>query len=352
MRGSHPLAPLCGGRRISRPRGVSVLLTLAAVGAVAVVALAAGCGGGSTSTTSPSASSTTGWTAADLAALQADPALKDMLPSSITSANNLRVASDIPYPPWEYYDPATSKNPAGFDFDLSQAIGKKIGIPTSFNEVPFDSIILNIKAGKNDMIMSDMYDNADRESQGISFVDYALDGTSVLVKKGNPSNVSNLDSLAGQTVACESGTTQQAFLQKLNKEFGSSGMSTMKILALPNQPAALLAVTSGRAVGDLTDHSTASYIADTTNNGNTFEVVTDPSSPKGYDPQMTGVGILASNQGLINAVQKALQDLIDEGAYQKIVAKYGLLTVDSAQINQGPAYAAAHATSASPSPSP
>ena len=72
------------------------------------------------------------------------------------------MASDIPYPPWEYFDPPNSKNPAGFDYDLSQAIGKKIGVPVSFNTVPFDSIILNIKAGKNDMIISDMYDNAQR----------------------------------------------------------------------------------------------------------------------------------------------------------------------------------------------
>ena len=193
-----------------------------------------------------------------------------MLPSSIVSADNLRVASDIPYPPWEFYDPATSKNPAGFDFDLSQAIGKKIGIPTSFNETPFDSIILSIKGGKNDMIMSDMYDNLEREQQGVSFVDYAYDGTSVLVKKGNPNGITNLDSLAGKTVACESGTTQQAFLQKQNTAFKSAGKSAMTILALPNQPAALLAVTSGRAVGDLTDHSTAAYIAQTTNSGNTL----------------------------------------------------------------------------------
>ncbi len=247
---------------LTRRRG-PVLLVLAAV-LVALVALAAGCGSSSTSSSSsptPAASgstSTTGWTPADLAALQVDPALKPMLPSSITSANNLRVASDIPYPPWEMYDPPTSKNPAGFDYDLSQALGAKIGIPTSFNETPFDSIILSIKGGKNDMIMSDMYDNLEREQQGVSFVDYAYDGTSVLVKKGNPDGVSNLDSLAGKTVACESGTTQQAFLQKLNKTFASSGKAEMKILALPNQPAALLAVTSGRAVGDLTDHSTAS----------------------------------------------------------------------------------------------
>ena len=317
-----------------------MLAALVAFAALAIVVVA-GCGSSSSSSSTsptPSASATTAtttWTAADLAAIKADPALKAMLPSSISSANNLRVASDVPYPPWEYYDPATSKNPAGFDYDLSQAIGAKIGIPTSFNETPFDSIILSIKGGKNDMIMSDMYDNAEREAQGVTFVDYAYDGTSVLVKKGNPMGVTNLDSLAGKTVACESGTTQQAFLQKLNKTFAGSGKTAMTILALPNQPAALLAVTSGRAVGDLTDHSTASYIAKTTNSGNTFEVVADPAAPEGYDPQLVGIGIVSTNTQLIDTVQKALQDLIDEGAYQKIVAKYGLIPVTSAQINQG-----------------
>lgn len=326
----------------TRSRGLfaAALLALAALAIVIV----AGCGSSSTSSSaspstaaSPSSSATgaAAWSTADLAALQADPALKAMLPSSVTSANNLKVASDIPYPPWELYDPATSKNPAGFDFDLSQAIGKKIGIPTSFNETPFDSIILSIKGGKNDMIMSDMYDNLEREQQGVSFVDYAYDGTSILVKKGNPDGVANLDSLAGKTVACESGTTQQKFLQTLNTQFASAGKSKMTILSLPNQPAALLAVTSGRAVGDLTDHSTAEYIAQTTNSGNSFEVVADPSAPKGYDPQIVGIGMVAKNTALINTVQKALQDLIDEGSYQKIVAKYGLTPVDSAQINQG-----------------
>ena len=100
------------------------------------------------------------------------------------------------------------------------------------------------------------------------------------MKKGNPEGITTLDSLAGKTVACESGTTQQAFLQKLNKQFAAEGKEAMKILALPNQPAALLAVTANRAVGDLTDHSTAEYIAETTNGGNTFEVIGDPSAPR------------------------------------------------------------------------
>ena len=328
-----------GPRRPKWRLAVGLAAALCVLAALGLLLAACGSSNNSSSTTSPSASATPStaatWTPADLAAVSTDSALKAMLPSSIVSSNNLRVASDIPYPPWESYNPPTSKNPAGFDFDLSQAIGKKIGIPTSFNETPFDSIILSIKGGRRDMIMSDMYDNAQREKQGVSFVDYAYDGTSILVLKGNPKGVSNLDSLAGQTVACESGTTQQAFLQSLNKTFASSGKKAVNVLALPNQPAALLAVTSGRAVGDLTDHSTAEYIAKTTNGGNTFEVVADPAAPNGYDPQIVGIGIVASNTQLINTVQKALQDLITDGTYTKIINSYGLLPVSSAQINQG-----------------
>jgi polar amino acid transport system substrate-binding protein len=306
--------------------------TLAVLLAVAILAVAAGCGedssgNGATASPSPSASATF-----DLNAIEADPALTAMLPSGMTE---IRVASDIPYPPWEYYDPPNSSDPAGFDYDLALALGKKIGVAISFNDVPFDGIILSIKGGRNDMIMSAMYDNLEREQEGVSFVDYAYDGTSILTKKGNPEGLSDLDSLAGKTVACESGTTQQAFLERLTEQFQSEGKEPIEILTLPDQPAALLAVTSGRAVADLTDHSTAAYIAQTTNNGDTFEVIDDPEAPQGYEPQIVGAGIVATNQELIDTVQQALQALIDEGFYQQIINQYGLIAVESAEVNLG-----------------
>ena len=114
---------------------------------------------------------------------------------------------------------------------------------------------------------------------GFSFVDYTFDGTGMLVLKGNPNGINVINDLAGKTVACENGTTQQAFLTKLNKEFVAAGKEKMQILSLPGQPEALLAVKSNRAVADLTDYSTAVNIAMTTNDGSTFEVVKDPAAP-------------------------------------------------------------------------
>ena len=74
--------------------------------------------------------------------------------------------------------------------------------------------------------------------------------------------------------------------------------------------------------------------------------------PKSSQPSSTarhatlvGAGIAKSNTALLTVWQKALQDLIDSGAYGKLIAAYGLTPVTSAQINQGPKQ-----SSASPSP--
>jgi polar amino acid transport system substrate-binding protein len=303
--------------------------------------LLAACGEEETATTSPSPSgSAAAWTDADLAAVTTDASLTEMLPSSIKTAGEIKCLSDIPYPPWEYFDPPNSTNPAGLDFDLSQALGKKLGVTVKFTDMPFDSILLALKGGKADMTMSGMYDNAERQAAGFSFVDYTTDGTAILVPKGNPHGVTGRDSLYGRTVACENGTNQQALLTKLNKEAASAGKAKIEVLSLPGQPEALLAVKSGRAIADLTDYSTALNIAATTNDGKTFEVVQDPAAP--YDPQMDGIGILTKNKQLVDTMQKALQALMDDGTYGKIMAAWGFVPLDSATVNAGPAYAASH----------
>lgn len=318
-----------------RKRTLVVVVALVAIAILAT--LAAACGSSSTSSTATPAASGTG---SSVATVTADASLNALLPANIKSAGQIKVASDIPYMPWEGFV-GTTTQVTGYDYDLGQAIAARLGVKAVFAQTPFDSAILAIKGGKDDMIMSDMYDNATRQAEGVSFVDYAYDTTAILVQKGNPQGITTAESLAGKTVGCESGTTQQAFLQQLNKQLAAAGKSQITIKAFPNQPAALLQVKSGGVVGDVTDRSTAEYNAQTTNNGNTFEVVTDPAAPNGYFPTLVGAAIASTNTQLITAVQKSLQSLIDDGTYAQISKKWNIVQVNSAQVNAG----------ASPSPS-
>lgn len=316
------------------------LAALAVLVFVFGVMVFAGCGGTTTTTVAVEAPTTTAATAAYdittiVAGIQADPALTAMLPPAIVSAGEMKVASDIPYPPWEMFVGETDQ-PTGFDPDLGQAIAAKLGIKATFINTKFDSIILSLQSKKHDTAMSDMYDNLERRKV-VDFVDYAFDGTGILVVKGNPKAIANLDSLAGQAVGVEKGATQAVMLENLNKQFKDAGKPEMTINQYPDQPAALLAVQSGKVVADLTDYSTAAYVAQTTEAGSVFEVVVDPAAPTGYEGQPIGALFLKENSQLRDAFQKALQALIDDGTYQTIIGRYGLLPVESAQINQGTA---------------
>ena len=151
-----------------------------------------------------------------------DPSLHAILPQSVLSANEVRVATTLPCPPWEYYTDASHTKLTGFEYDLLQLLGAKLNIPFKMVNMQWDSVVLSVQGGKSDMIMGDMFDNPDREKT-LNFVDYTYDGGAILVPKGNPQHLTNLDSLSGKPVAVLSGSTEQVFLQQTNAKFKSNG---------------------------------------------------------------------------------------------------------------------------------
>jgi polar amino acid transport system substrate-binding protein len=317
--------------RITRTQ---LLLAAAVVAAVLLAVVLAACGSSSSSSSAASASPTAG--GFDVASVKADSTLNAMLPAAIKSAGTIRVATNIPYPPWEMYTAVGSKQATGIDYDLSQALAARLGVKASFDQTVFDSIIPALLAGKEDMVMASMFDNAERQKT-LSFVDYATDGYGIIVPKVNPGNIHTVDDLAGKTVAVQSGTSQVGELKKLQAKFASEGKPALTILQFPQDSDALLAVTSGKAQAQMDDQSVAAYTVKTFNNGATFMMVSDPSVTSAFQSAIIGAGVLKSNTQLRDAVQKGLQSLIADGTYKSILDKYGesSLAVTSAQINQG-----------------
>lgn len=324
-------------RDSGRGGGSTAARLSAAVALMALLVAVAACGGGGT-TTSPTPSETATTTTSpttefDVNNITVDPAITAMLPDAIKSAGVMHVAADIPYPPWNMFVSEGSDQVTGFDYDLSQALAAKMGIKASFDQIAFDATVPALLAGKVDIAISAMYDDADRRKT-LDFVDYAKDGSAMVVKAGNPEGITTLNDLAGKTVAAQAGTTQATFLNKVQEQFKADGLTAMEILTFPKDSDALLAVASGKAVADMTDGPGAEYMAKQTTQ---YAVVVDPQYPNGYEPSTIGVGILKKDTQLRDAIQKALQALIDDGTYQLMIDKYDLQTaaVTSAEINQG-----------------
>ncbi len=297
-------------------------LTSAALVAASLL-LASGC---SATGSSPTATAKT-----TAAAVSIDAKAAALLPASYKT-KGLNAGSEIPYAPMEFYD--GNNQPVGFEVDLLNAIAAKLGTTVKFEKQAFDSLIPSLQAGNHDLAVSSMSDTVDRQ-KALDFVDYFQGGASLIVSKGNPSQVTGLDALCGQTVTTESASWEVDVIAAASKVCVKASKPAIKTLALPSDVEAQNAVRAGNAVAYLSDSQAAAYTAKVAGSGKYFELIVDPKAPNGYESGLIGVGILKANSGLTAAVQAAVQSLIADGSYKALLNKWNLASfaVASATLN-------------------
>ena len=281
---------------------------------VAVVALAASACGSSSSTKS----SVDKKAAAPLASL---------LPKAVRDKGTLMVGSDVAYAPVEFFG-SDGTTVMGIDPDLGEALGKQLGVKLTFVNGTFDGLITQLTSKRIDLVMSALSDTKERQGK-IDFVDYFTAGTSILVKKGNPKGIKTLDDFCGQTIALQRGTTQDDVAKAQVKKCAATGKK-LTVLSFDKDTEALLQVKSGRAVADMNDFPVAAYNAKTS--GGAFEVVGDQIEAGPY-----GIGVRKTDTQLRDALQKALQALIANGDYGKVLQKWNVSqgAVTTAAVNGG-----------------
>lgn len=297
-------------------RSASAVIALIAMSTIAL----AGCGVGDDSSAASGSS-------------DSSAPLHEELPKEIQEAGEVVVLSDVPSPPFEMFVSEGSKEITGLDYDLAQALGEQLGVEFNFKVTPFAGIIPALQAGQGDVIISQMSSTEERQ-EILNFVDYFFVGTGLLVLKGNPEGIAGVEDLCGQAAAAQAGGLQVPFLEAASKECESNGKPAIEILSLPTTPDALLAVSSDKAVAVASDTAAMTYAAKTIDDGKTYELVELPGDPAGYEGAPGGIGVLRENEELTSALQKALQAIIEDGAYMEILKKYGLesIAVDSANV--------------------
>lgn len=266
--------------------------------------------------------------------VELDAAAAAALPAKYKDAGVVNVAADIPNPPMEMLD--ENNNPTGLDYDLSQAMGGKLGVKFNFQQQAFDTAIPSLQAGKNDIIFAGMNDTAERQKV-LNFVDYFHAGFKILVNASNPEGIGSIIDLCGKPVAVQKATVQVDYLVSYASKCADAGKPPIELVQLPTELDAQTAVRSGKAVADVVDASVAAYAAATAGDGKLFELVKDPGFPNGYNPVYTGIGLLKENRELTEALHLALQSLIEDGTYAKIMEKYDLadFAVTEAGVNNG-----------------
>jgi polar amino acid transport system substrate-binding protein len=295
--------------------------TLALLGLTAATVLLSACGaGGSGAPSAPEASAPAG------AAPEAkDPALAALVPAEVASDGKIVVGSDASYAPNEFTD-TDGQTIIGMDVELGKAIAQKLGLTAEFQNAAFDGILPGLAAGKYELGMSSFTVNAEREKT-VDLVSYFNVGTKAAVAKGNPDNI-NLDDLCGKAVGVQKGTVQADDLDARTQKCTAAGKPAINVTSLQAQTDVNLALTSKRVVAMLADAPVVNYAISQT--GGQLEVLGQQYAAAPY-----GIAVKKGQGDFAKAIQGAVQALITDGTYGKIVAKWGGTdsAITTSQIN-------------------
>lgn len=318
-------------RNLSRWGGVlataALTLTIAACGSAGSGAAPSGVAPSSPASSHPGGISSAAGSSSSITGGSTNK-LHASLPADIRSSGVIKVATDMNYPPLDYYGP-DGKTPRGADYEVGQAIGALLGVKMDVSNVSFDNIIPGLASGQYQLGVTFMTDTVERQKT-LDFINIYQDGSSILVKKGNPENIKSITDLCGKVATTTKTSIQIPLAQAQTDKCKKLGKGPIKILTVTTDTDAQLQVQSGRATADLADSVTAAYDAKTAGAGGKFEVV-----PGVYEPTPVGIVLSKNNTQLRDAVRAAAAELIANGTYGKILAKYGLesIAVKAVKIN-------------------
>jgi polar amino acid transport system substrate-binding protein len=254
-------------------RGTRIWIVAVAV-AAATALVGAGCGG---------SSSTSGGGQYDL----------------ITSGT-LTIGSDIPYPPFEQGKPPDY---TGFDVELVDAIAKNLNLDTDWNDTGFGTIFADLQAGKFDFVASATTITPSR-SKRVTFSDPYFDSDqSLLVQKG--SSIQSTDDITSSTtIGVQQGTTGQAAADKTDGD----------VKPYPGGTQADLALNNGQVDAVIQDLPVS---ANAIQKFSGLEIAQTIHTGEQY-----GFAMQLNNTALVDAVNKALKELTNDGTYTTIYQKY------------------------------
>jgi polar amino acid transport system substrate-binding protein len=240
-----------------------------------------------------------------------DNAAAALLPGKVAKAGKLVIGTSPNYAPNEFKDDAGK--PVGWAIEVGDAIAAKLGLKADYQVARFENIIPGIVGGKIDVGESSFTDTVVREKQ-VDFVNYYVAGIQWASGAGKTVDP---DNACGLKVAVQA-TTYQDTVEVPAKSAAcvKAGKPAIKKISLDTQDAAANAVALGQADAFSADSPVTLYGISKLKGklqtaGKTFE-----AAPYGM--------AVAKGSGMAKAVQAALQSMVDDGSYGKILDKWGV----------------------------
>ncbi len=250
------------------------------------------------------------------------PELVKMLPPRAAEARTFTLAVSLGSPPDDFRD--AKGETVGWEIDIMRAATQALGLQLDIRPTTFDSLIPGLQAKRFDGATGQM-GVTDAREKVVDMVGTLTGNELFAALAGSDLKVDGLDDLCGVAVGTTRGSREMVFAEDHQPKCAASGRKPINALAFSDGNGAAEALMSRRVNLYWLGSTAISYFV-AQSRGRTKVV--------GSYTDMSYLGVaLPKGSDLAAPLQAAIQHLIDDGTYGKIVAKWGL---ESNAVKQAP----------------
>jgi len=233
-----------------------------------------------------------------------------LVPEHVRADGILTIASELTYAPMEYVG-ADGQTAEGFDIDIANAIAAVLGLTPQVMSSSFDAIIPALGT-RYELGVSAFTVTTDR-IDAVNMVSYLEAGSQLAVQVGNPQNV-DPENLCGTAIAVQTATVQHEELEALNKQ--ACQANPVKVFPYESQADATANLVGGKVAAMYADSPITGYAVAQTDGA--LEELGEVMDAAPY-----GIVIAKPDVELAQAVEAAVQHLIDTGTMAEIAEHWG-----------------------------
>ena len=233
--------------------------------------------------------------------------------SDESDRTQLIVGFDAEYPPYGYMD--DNGDYVGFDLDLAKEVCDRNGWELVKQPIDWDSKDMELKSGSIDCIWNGFTYTGREDAYTWSepYVD-----NSIVVVVPTDSDIKSLDDLAGKVVVTQADSSALTALTDDSEDNAKNlelAASFADLQQVSDYNSAFMNLESGSVDAIAVDIGVAQYQVGS--RGDEFKILDEPISTEQY-----AIGFKLGNTSLRDKVQDTLNEMVDDGTFDKIVANY------------------------------
>lgn len=214
----------------------------------------------------------------------------------------LVVGTNAEFAPFEYID--DDGKYAGFDIDLIDAIMKLVGVEYEVISIEFDALLPALASGQINLSISGMTINEER-AQNVLFSEPYFNASQKLMVVEGSAITCAADLKEGMKIGVQMGTTGDLY---------ATDNLPVEVVRYNKILDAILDMKNGRLDAVMTDAAPSDYYAKAAGG---LTVLPEELSEEKY-----GIAVKLDNTELIEKINAALAQLVEDGTYETIHAKY------------------------------